>query len=127
MAGTHAGKSFNTFPLMNESLFPEGYFIAGYGIRNFFENIVAINFNHRWIASFTFIYIVSLTIYLLNHFKNNRISFIIVLFFSFLQYFLGIVTLLSNVKLELASIHQVNSVLLLASLLYSYYKLKITK
>jgi len=93
---------------------------------NIFENTIAINFNHRWIGSFTFIYILSFTIYLLLFSKITikSISLFAVLFFSSLQFFLGILTLLSNVKISLASLHQSNSVLLLASLLFAYYQFK---
>ena len=59
MAGTNSGQSFNTFPLMNGQLIPEGYFFKEYGWLNSFENSIAINFNHRWLASFTFILIFS--------------------------------------------------------------------
>ena len=57
MAGTDSGKSFNTFPLMNEKFIPEGYYLNEYGWKNIFENTIAINFNHRWLAIFTFIFI----------------------------------------------------------------------
>ena len=57
MAGTDAGQSFNTFPLMNGKIFPDDYFLENLGIFNLFENIIAINFNHRWLASITFLYI----------------------------------------------------------------------
>tara|TARA_B100000378_G_scaffold10761_1_gene9037 strand:+ start:1407 stop:2471 length:1065 start_codon:yes stop_codon:yes gene_type:complete len=128
MAGTNAGQSFNTFPLMNGSIIPDGYIIDDYGLRNIFENTIAINFNHRWIGSFTFIYILSFTIYLLLSSKITitikPISLFAVLFFSSLQFFLGILTLLSNVKISFASLHQSNSVLLLASLLFAYYQFK---
>ena len=70
MAGTNAGQSFNTFPLMGGSIIPDDYIIEDYGLRNIFENTVAINFNHRWMGSFTFIYILSFTIYLLLSSKN---------------------------------------------------------
>ena len=59
MAGTDAGKSFNTFPLMNEQFIPEGYYLNEYGWKNIFENIITINFNHRWLAIITFIFISS--------------------------------------------------------------------
>ena len=65
MAGTHSGQSFNTFPLMNGEFIPEGYYFKEYGWVNSFENTVAINFNHRWLASFTFLLICSFHLYLL--------------------------------------------------------------
>ena len=42
---------------MNEQIFPDGYYLNEYGWKNIFENTIAINFNHRWIAMFTFIFI----------------------------------------------------------------------
>ena len=125
MAGTNAGQSFNTFPLMNGKIIPEDYFLLDNNIRNFFENTVAINFNHRWLASITFIAIILLAFYLYYKkifIKNLPIKLIV--FFSFFQFLLGIITLLSNVKIIYASMHQMNSVILLISLLYTYHSIK---
>ena len=33
------------------------YFFHELGLLNSFENIVAINFNHRWLGSFSFLFI----------------------------------------------------------------------
>ena len=72
MAGTHSGQSFNTFPLMNGKFIPEGYYFKEYGWFNSFENTIAINFNHRWLASFTFLFIFSIHLYLLIS-KNIKV------------------------------------------------------
>ena len=127
MAGTNAGNSFNTFPLMNDQLIPEGYYLEYYGIKNSFENTIAINFNHRWLAMFTFSFISSVMIYLLFH-KNknekyNKFSLILVLIVLLLQIILGIITLIKAVPISYASIHQTNAVILLASMLFSYHRL----
>jgi len=126
MAGTNAGNSFNTFPLMNKSFIPEGYYLDDYKWLNIFENTVAINFNHRWLASFTFVFIFAFIFYLLISQKYNiiRYSLILVLFFVTLQFILGVLTLIYNVPISLASFHQTNSTLLLASLLYAYHSYK---
>ena len=126
MAGGNAGQSFNTYPLMNGLLIPEGYIIEDYGIRNFFENTIAVNVNHRWLATFTFTIIITQTLYLLFIKKLNQysIEFILIFIFANLQFFLGIITLLTNVKIIYASMHQVNSILLLASLMFAYHQLK---
>ena len=125
MAGTDAGKSFNTFPLMNQKFFPEGYHLIEYGWKNTFENTVAINFNHRWLAIFTFLFISSIVIYLLifKKKKYNYFSLFLVLITLSLQISLGILTLVYEVPLSYASLHQTNAVLLLASMLFAYYKL----
>ena len=126
MAGTNAGQSFNTYPLMNDKLIPDDYFMEGYGIINFFENTIAINFNHRWIATLTFVIIIILTLYLKYVSKLNKINLGLLLIFvlAILQFTLGILTLLTNVKIVLASFHQLNSTLLLTSVLFTYYLIK---
>ena len=126
MAGTHAGNSFNTFPFMNGKLIPEGYYINEYKFLNIFENTIAINFNHRWLASFTFLYIFIINLYLFIISKNNNIKFalMLVIIFISVQFLLGILTLIYNVPILLASMHQTNSVILLASMLYSYFCFK---
>ncbi len=126
MAGSHAGQSFNTYPLMNGAFIPDDYYLYEYGLKNFFENTVAINFNHRWLATFTFLLILSLIIYLYitRKYNNLILEMNLILFFSCLQFLLGILTLLTNVQIILASLHQINSMLLLATLLLFYYRIK---
>ena len=129
MAGTHSGQSFNTFPLMNGEFIPEGYYLKEYGWVNSFENTVAINFNHRWLASFTFLLICSFHLYLLisKKYKRDNFSLILVIITISLQFFLGILTLINNVPIFSASLHQTNSILLLASMLFAYHRHKYKK
>jgi len=126
MAGSNAGHSFNTYPLMNGRLFPDDYFLNNNIFRNFFENTVAINFNHRWIATASFIIIILLTTYLkfLKKIQNKNFEIFLIILFVCLQFLLGVLTLLSNVKIYLASMHQINSMLLLGSLIYIYFSIK---
>ena len=126
MAGSHAGQSFNTYPLMNGNLIPNDYYLEGFGLKNSFENTVAINFNHRWLATFTFCLILIMVFYLYFNKKFKRYNFdlYMIFFFSSLQFLLGVLTLLTNVRIVLASLHQVNSILLLATLLLFYYRIK---
>jgi len=129
MAGTNSGQSFNTFPLMNGKIIPDDYHIEDYGFYNIFENTVAINFNHRWVSMFAFFYIIFVCFKIIK-FNNKNISATLVyliLFFLTLQVLLGIVTLLTNVYLPLASMHQTNSILLLSTLLISYHQYKYRK
>ena len=129
MAGTNSGQSFNTFPLMNGKIIPDDYIIDDLGIYNIFENTVTINFNHRWLSIFVFFYILFVCFRFIK-FDNKNVSSILVylvLFFLTLQVILGIITLLSNVYLPVASLHQTNSILLLSTLLISYHQIKIRK
>ena len=126
MAGSDAGKSFNTYPLMNGKIFPEGYFLDDNIFKNLFENTIAINFNHRWIATISFITIIFLTSYLkfIKKIENKNYEIFAIILFVILQFLLGILTLLTNAKIYFASLHQVNSMLLLGSLIYIYYSIK---
>ena len=126
MAGTHSGQSFNTFPLMNGEFIPEDYYFNEYGWVNSFENTVAINFNHRWLASFTSLLVFSFHLYLLvsTKYKGDNLSLILVLITISLQFLLGILTLINNVPIFFASMHQTNSVILLASVLFAYHRHK---
>ena len=126
MAGSHAGLSFNTYPLMNNKFFPDDYFLYNNIFRNFFENTIAINFNHRWIATSSFITIILLTAYLkfIKKIKNKNFEIFLIILFVCLQFLLGVLTLLSNVEIYLASMHQTNSMFLLGSLIYIYFSIK---
>ncbi len=129
MAGTNSGQSFNTFPLMNGKIFPDDYHLEDYGLFNIFENTVAINFNHRWLSILVFIFILFVCFKYFK-FNNENISktlVYLIVFFLTTQVLLGIVTLLSNVYLPLASMHQTNSILLLSTLLISYHQFKYRK
>ncbi len=53
VAGTRAGLTYNTFPLMDGRLVPAGYAQLHPFIRNWFENIPAIQFDHRLLAMTT--------------------------------------------------------------------------
>lgn len=127
MAGSDAGQSFNTYPLMNGKLIPDDIYLEDLGILNAFENTIAINFNHRWLATFTFIYTFSLFTYLIfNKFiKLSNIIIILVLLALTFQFILGIMALLSNVAIQYGSLHQINSIILLSLLLFAYFKSKL--
>ena len=57
-----------------------------------------------------------------NKKKGNSFSLILVIITISLQFFLGILTLINNVPIFFASLHQTNSVLLLASMLFAYHR-----
>ncbi|MEO1241837.1 MAG: COX15/CtaA family protein [Pseudomonadota bacterium] len=47
VAGLRAGRTFNTWPLMDGKFFPDGYFVGAPGLNDMFETIAAVQFNHR--------------------------------------------------------------------------------
>ena len=129
MAGSHAGQSFNTYPLMNGKIIPDDIYLANLGIFNAFENVVTINFNHRWFGTLTFIYTFSLFSYLIfNKFIKLSIKIIVlVLVVLTFQFLLGIMALISNVAIEYGSLHQTNSIVLLTVLFIAYFQSKLSR
>ena len=53
VAGTHAGLDYNTFPLMEGSLVPPAYARLRPFLLNLTENIAAVQFDHRLLATLT--------------------------------------------------------------------------
>ena len=53
VAGTRAGFTYNTFPLMDGSLIPRSYGQLSPFIRNLTQNIAAVQFDHRLLATLT--------------------------------------------------------------------------
>jgi len=129
MAGTDSGQSFNTYPLMNGKFFPDDYFFQDLGILNIFENTVAINFNHRWLGTITFLFIITVCFYsiLSNKHYVPKLFIYLILIILIIQFLLGVLTLLSNVNISYASLHQTNSVILLSTLLITYHQFKFRK
>lgn len=110
VAGTHSGKTYNTWPLMDGGIVPNGYFIQNPLWRNIFENAAAIQFNHRMLAYIiTGVAIwVALSARQMRHLqKPVGILFLLILW----QVVLGVWTLLSVAPLNLSLLHQFSSIL----------------
>jgi cytochrome c oxidase assembly protein subunit 15 len=117
VAGMHAGKIFNTFPLMNDHFFPEGLFALHPLIENFYNNQITIQFIHRILAFL----IVILSGYLFNKIRKVKIgekgknAIYFFLFMVIVQFLLGIFTLLTSVNITLAILHQAGAFFVFAS------------
>jgi len=122
VSGMDAGTIYNTWPLMGSSYFPDDSKYIEFLNINFFDNPSIVQFLHRNLAYL----IVIIYIYLLILvFRDTNTIFrkpIIIIGISiFLQVILGVVTLLSGVKIIYASLHQINSILIILSCLYFLY------
>lgn len=120
VAGTHAGFAFNTFPLMDGRLIPVGLFDLTPVWRNFFENIVTVQFDHRVLATLLFILI---PIFWIKAGKLNlqplaRTGTHLLLAALALQITLGISTLLLVVPVALAAAHQAGAIVLLTAAIF---------
>ena len=120
VAGTRAGLTYNTFPLMDGRMVPAGYDQLQPFYLNWFENIAAVQFDHRVLAVTTFIAVLSLwTVGLRARLpKPARAALHLLMTAAALQVALGISTLLLVVPIPLAAAHQAGAVLLLTAAIY---------
>ena len=117
VAGLDAGKTYNTFPLMGGRLVPLGYGALSPWWRNLFENVAAVQFNHRVLG------VVSLAavVFLWARGRAARLGrwsrrmFDLLPLVAALQVALGIATLLLVVPVWVAALHQAGAVLLLTA------------
>ena len=128
VAGLHAGKMFNTFPLMNGTLFPTGGWVAAMGIANLFDNPAAVQFMHRFFA-FALIFIVA-KIYLLcktvSIYPQQRKAINYLLAAITLQFLLGIFTVLYQAPIALSSIHQIGAFFLFMAAILLVFRFRKT-
>lgn len=126
VAGTKAGFTFNTFPLMNGQLIPDGLFSIEPIWRNFFENLITVQFDHRVLATALFLLIPAfwLKTRKLELESISKISIHLLLAALALQITLGISTLLLIVPVSLAAAHQAGAVILLTAALFVNQQLR---
>ena len=122
VSGMDAGTVYNTWPLMGSSYFPDdSNFIELLDI-TVFENPSIVQFIHRNLAYLIILVYIYILIFVFN--GSNKIfrkPILIIGISLFLQVILGVLTILSGVKIFYASLHQINSVLIIFSTLYFLY------
>ena len=120
-AGLHAGLVYNNFPLMDGRLFPAGYADLHPFWRNMFENVIAVQFDHRLLATLTATAALATILAGILHHRVLPISAGLALALLggavVTQYALGVMTLVTGVAVPLAVAHQATAVALLASVL----------
>jgi cytochrome c oxidase assembly protein subunit 15 len=117
-AGLHAGFTYNTFPLMDGRLVPAGYAALQPFLRNLFENIPAVQFDHRLLATATATLCLATAVWFLPSAQGAaRTALLAVGGLVLVQYALGVATLLWVVPVGLATAHQATAVLLLSAVL----------
>ena len=122
VSGMDAGTIYNTWPLMGSSYFPDDSNFIEFLNINFFDNPSIVQFVHRNLAYLiVIIYIYLLILVFRDANKIFRQPMLIIGTSLFLQVILGILTLLSGVKIIHASLHQINSIFIILSSLYFLY------
>ncbi|WP_423724815.1 COX15/CtaA family protein [Aurantimonas marianensis] len=117
VAGLNAGFTFNTWPLMDGALVPDGLFVMQPAWRNFFENVMTVQFIHR-MGAYVLLAIVALhTVAAVTqapgtrHARRAVVLFVLVL----AQAAIGVVTLLLAVPISWGLIHQAGGMVVLAA------------
>ncbi|WP_435089088.1 COX15/CtaA family protein [Candidatus Pelagibacter bacterium nBUS_29] len=122
VSGMDAGTIYNTWPLMGASYFPDDSKMIEFLNISVFDNPSIVQFLHRNLAYLIMIVYIFLLISIFK--ETNKIfrkPILIIGISLFLQVVLGILTILSGVKIIYASLHQINSILIILSTLYFLY------
>ena len=125
VAGLNAGLIFNTFPLMGGNLIPEGIGALSPWFLNPLENMVSVQFNHRWLAITTGLLLLVWYIRGRSSFDEAKLQrgFKLVGMMIIIQVALGIATLLLQVPVVLGALHQAGALLLFSALLFNIHAL----
>ena len=121
LAGLNGGLIFNTWPDMNGSFLPNDIMNTDLYHLSSSNNASVIQFYHRIIAYLIIFFLIILNyLYYKNHIEIK--SLMIFNLAILLQVLLGIITLLTGVKIAYASLHQLGSIFVLISFLSIIYK-----
>lgn len=125
VAGTRAGYIYNTFPTMDGQWVPSDYWAMSPWYRNWFENLPAVQFDHRLLAEVSWFVIAGLWLYARRCRLGRRARLAMHAMFAMatVQLALGISTLLLVVPLPLAVVHQAGAILLMTTGLVALHAL----
>lgn len=125
VAGLDAGMIYNTFPLMGGALVPDGIAVLTPWYLNPFENLVTVQFEHRWLAIATGLLLIGWYIKGRSRFDDAVLQrgFKLVGMMVIIQLGLGIATLLMQVPVLLGALHQAGALLLFGVLLFNAHAL----
>lgn len=120
VAGLRAGLTYNSYPLMDGQFWPEGLHLLTPWWKNHLESALTVQFQHRMMALLVFFGVLSIVAY---GWKKEHLRPLLagLLAAVFLQFALGVATLLSAVNLSLASAHQLIALFLFSLLLRLMY------
>lgn len=126
VAGLNAGFIYNTFPLMDGQLVPADYGALSPWGANLFENVAAVQFNHRVLAIATLagavlLWAASLKLPMAT---TARRSIALLALVAVLQVALGISALLLVVPVWLGALHQAGALTLLTVAIWALHSLR---
>ena len=118
-----AGLLYNEYPLMGDGLLPYEY--GEQGTWDAFENPASAQFHHRWIAVVAVVAVVAMALKL-RQAGHNTLAAVLALVI-FLQFALGLTTLLLGVPVWAGAMHQTGAVALLALTLLGAHRLNLAR
>ncbi|WP_088342608.1 MULTISPECIES: COX15/CtaA family protein [Rhodomicrobium] len=123
VAGTDAGLSHNTWPLMDGALIPSGLGAMEPWYLNAFENVLTVQFNHRMVAYLTALAgVVNLVLAWRGTDAGARALTLTVFAVILCQIALGVFALLSQLQIGLALAHQAGALVLFGLALYQLHR-----
>ena len=126
VAGTRAGFSFNTFPLMDGQWLPDGYWQLSPAWHNMTANVLAVQFNHRLLATATLAVACFAAWRAWRGLPQGaaRTGAIGLAGSLLLQYALGVAALIAVVPVSLGTLHQAVAVLVLSAAVFAMHALR---
>ena len=121
MAGLDAGYAFNSWPRMGDEWFPAGTERMRPLLRNLADNPIVVQFVHRWLAFLVAAMAIWLGVKAWR--RGFAVEGALLIGAVSAQIFLGILTLLSGVQIDIAVAHQGMAVLLLAAMVTAAHRL----
>lgn len=119
VAGLDAGMGYNTWPLMDGALVPSGLGVVEPRWKNLFENALTVQFDHRMLA-YALTALAALNAWTARtHIKGSALLLFVAVL---LQAAGGVWTLLSQVPIPLALMHQAGAMLVLAAALWHLHR-----
>ena len=119
-SGLNAGLLYQTWPLMNDNFIADDIIIQNVLSLELLSNPSYVQLMHRMLAYFIIFY--SVLVYFF-YFRKIRYSnpFKLIFLAIFIQVVLGIFTLISGLNIYLASFHQIGSIFLISSAIYTLF------
>ena len=120
VAGMDAGQGYNTWPLMDGAIVPDGLGAMSPWYLNLFENALTVQFNHRVAAYIVLIWVFAHAAVTIARSEPGAIAVSagLLVVTALVQVIIGIATLLAHVPLSLALLHQGVAIVLFAVLLW---------
>jgi heme a synthase len=115
LAGLDAGQGYSTWPKMDGQWIPSGLLQMMPRWRNFFENAMTVQFDHRILAYFI------LLATIIHAWRSFTLPAMILAYAVFIQVCLGVLTLLLHVPLAVALIHQAGAMIVLTAAIWNLH------